>query len=82
MREKQGTIAARTSAREFFQSVFGAVPELPDPDVPVPDVNDAVKLAQLLGAIAYARLRLCPAASGCQESLVRVNIGLDVRPGL
>jgi hypothetical protein len=82
MREKQGTIGARTSAREFSQRVFGTDSELSSPEVPDLEFNNTVELAELLGNTTKVPLRHCPAASGCEESLVRVNIGLDVRPGM
>jgi len=82
MREKPKTIGARASARDLFHRVFGTDPELSFPEVPNPELNDTVKRAELLGATGEANLQLCPAESGCEDTLVRVNIGLDVRPGM
>jgi hypothetical protein len=82
MREKQGTTGAKTSARESFQRVFGTDPEFSVPEVLVSVLNDAVKHGELLGVTGKTPLRLCPTVSECEETLVRVNIGLDVRPGM
>jgi len=56
--------------------------EVPRPELPVPEFHDTVNLEELFDAPAKAHLRLCLTASEFEETLVRVNIGLDVRPGM
>jgi hypothetical protein len=67
---------------DFFQNVFGTDPDLSDPEVPDLELNDTAKHAQLSCATGRVPLWLCPAVSECEETLLRVNIGLDVRPGM
>jgi len=81
MREKQ---LVHERQRENSPKEFsGLTLNCPVLECPIdPELNDRVKFAELFGATAKAPLRLCPAASECEETLVRANIGFDVRPGM